>query len=93
MFGIISIFRKYLINIVLRITALAAMLAAAVGCAPDPGRELQEAFANPPQEAKPVIIWQWMDGWVTKEGITAELSGGRSGPDVLHPGGLRHRLA
>ena len=73
MFGITSIFRKYLINIVLRITALAAMLAAAVGCAPDPGRELQEAFANPPQEAKPVIIWQWMDGWVTKEGITADL--------------------
>lgn len=45
----------------------------AVGCAPDAGRALQEVFENPPQEAKPVIIWQWMDGWVTKEGITADL--------------------
>ena len=31
------------------------------------------AFENPPQTAKPVIIWQWMDGWVTKEGITHDL--------------------
>ena len=31
------------------------------------------ASENPPQTAKPVIIWQWMDGWVTKEGITHDL--------------------
>ena len=30
-------------------------------------------FNDPPQSAKPVMIWQWMDGWVTKEGITHEL--------------------
>lgn len=46
------------------------MLAA---CTPRVETELQQAFANPPQQAKPVIIWQWMDGWVTKEGITHDL--------------------
>ncbi|MBQ1646643.1 MAG: hypothetical protein II052_07090, partial [Prevotella sp.] len=28
---------------------------------------------NPPAEAKPIMIWQWMDGLITKEGITADL--------------------
>lgn len=30
-------------------------------------------FANPPTEAKPLMIWQWMDGLVTREAITQEL--------------------
>ncbi len=34
---------------------------------------LETLFDNPPQEAKPLMIWQWMDGVVTKEGITADL--------------------
>ena len=42
-------------------------------CTPRAEKELTAAFDNPPQEAKPVIIWQWMDGWVTKEGITHDL--------------------
>ena len=39
------------------------------------GQTMEEAFKNPPAEAKPLMIWQWMDGlgywWC------AELSGGR----------------
>lgn len=34
---------------------------------------LIEEFVNPPQEAKPIVIWQWMNGVVSKEGITRDL--------------------
>lgn len=34
---------------------------------------MEEAFRNPPAEAKPLMIWQWMDGLVSREGITADL--------------------
>ncbi len=35
--------------------------------------DLEEVFANPAMEHKPLIIWQWMDGLVTREGITRDL--------------------
>ena len=34
---------------------------------------IEEMFIDPPQDSKPLIIWQWMDGLVTKESITADL--------------------
>ena len=34
---------------------------------------LEHNFLNPKDEHKPIIIWQWMDGLVTREGITADL--------------------
>ena len=34
---------------------------------------LEHEFLNPKDEHKPIIIWQWMDGLVTREGITADL--------------------
>lgn len=37
------------------------------------GQTIDEVFANPPQEARPLMIWQWMDGVVSAEGITADL--------------------
>lgn len=37
------------------------------------GPDIDSLFLNPPQEAKPIMIWQWMDGMVTKEGITKDL--------------------
>ena len=36
-------------------------------------RPLEEAFLHPSDAAKPIMIWQWMDGVVSKEGITADL--------------------
>ena len=36
-------------------------------------QSLEETFRTPPEEAKPLMIWQWMDGMVTREGITADL--------------------
>jgi hypothetical protein len=34
---------------------------------------LEENFQNPPQTAKPHTWWHWMNGHVSKEGITADL--------------------
>lgn len=36
-------------------------------------QNLEEVFLNPPQDARPLMIWQWMDGLVTQEGITRDL--------------------
>lgn len=35
--------------------------------------DLEKSFMNPPQSAKPWVFWFWMNGNVTKEGITADL--------------------
>ncbi|MBN2579744.1 MAG: hypothetical protein JXB10_12210 [Pirellulales bacterium] len=35
--------------------------------------ELARSFANPPDSAKPHTWWHWMNGNITKEGITADL--------------------
>ena len=35
--------------------------------------ELEKGFLNPPDSAKPHVWWHWMNGNVTKEGITADL--------------------
>jgi len=37
------------------------------------GQTMEDDFRNPPAEAKPLMIWQWMDGLISKEGITADL--------------------
>ncbi len=34
---------------------------------------LERGFKNPPDEAEPRVWWHWMNGNVTKEGITADL--------------------
>jgi len=52
---------------------LVALLLAprAVPCAA--GDELEKNFATPPDSAKPWVWWHWMNGNITKEGITADL--------------------
>lgn len=42
---------------------------------PDP---LAQAFRNPPASAKPHTWWHWMDGNITREGITADLEAMRT---------------
>jgi alpha-L-rhamnosidase/Glycosyl hydrolases family 2, sugar binding domain len=34
---------------------------------------LEDGFSNPPDSAKPRVWWHWLNGNVTKEGITADL--------------------
>ncbi len=36
---------------------------------------LESVFANPPETAKPWVLWYWMHAAVSKEGITADLEG------------------
>lgn len=44
-----------------------------IAAATDGDKTLEEMFMNPSQQQKPLIIWQWLDGLVTKEGITRDL--------------------
>jgi hypothetical protein len=41
--------------------------------APNDTDSLQSGFLNPPESARPHTWWQWMNGNITKEGITADL--------------------
>jgi hypothetical protein len=36
-------------------------------------QKLDEPFVNPPEWTKPWCLWYWLDGNVTKEGITKDL--------------------
>jgi len=38
-----------------------------------PADSLESGFLNPPESAKPETWWQWMNGNISKEGITADL--------------------
>ena len=51
---------------------IACCLAANVPCL-TAQQSIDSAFSHPPTEAKPIMIWQWMDGVVSAEGITADL--------------------
>ena len=53
------------------LTAAAAL--AAFLFQPAAAQTLEESFRSPSRDEKPVMIWQWMDGLVTREGITADL--------------------
>jgi hypothetical protein len=35
--------------------------------------KLESGFFNPPDEARPHTFWLWMNGNITREGITADL--------------------
>ena len=52
---------------------LLVQLLFAVGIQSVSSQTLEDVFLNPPSEAKPIMIWQWMDGMISKEGITADL--------------------
>src|SRR5664279_4261017 len=36
-------------------------------------QQLTDGFANPPASARPWVYWFWINGNITKEGITADL--------------------
>ena len=58
-----------------QLLAALALLAASGFClaAEMTPAELSAGFQNPPDSARPLIFWQWMNGCVSKEGITADL--------------------
>ncbi|MBR6605416.1 MAG: hypothetical protein IKK92_06065 [Prevotella sp.] len=55
------------------------------------GNTLEQDFIEPKDEHRSIIIWQWMDGLVNKEGITADLeafkAAGLSGVQNFQIGG------
>ena len=55
-----------------RLALLACLLFAAPAFAAD---ELKQAFENPPATARPYAFWYWVNGHITREGITADLEG------------------
>ena len=55
-----------------RLTLLLTSLATTAIAHADDGSDLEALFATPPDEAKPIMIWEWMDGVVSAEGITAD---------------------
>jgi len=56
---------------------------------------LDEGFVKPPESARPVCYWIWMNGNVTREGITADLEamakGGIGGGLIFNLGGSIHK--
>jgi hypothetical protein len=38
-----------------------------------PAQQLKRLWQSPPEESRPWVIWHWMQGAVSKEGITADL--------------------
>ncbi len=51
----------------------AAILSLAAGCASLSGSELQEAFKNPPDGARPGVYWYFMDGNLNREEMVKDL--------------------
>ena len=59
----------------IRIGICLAVLAASVAfaAAPAPADVLAAGFLNPPAAVRPQTFWHWMNGNVTREGITLDL--------------------
>ena len=51
----------------------AALLAGASVVGAQGATALERSFRTPPADAKPRVWWHWMNGNVTREGITADL--------------------
>ncbi|MDB6066797.1 MAG: putative glycosylhydrolase [Pedosphaera sp.] len=56
-----------------RLPLASAALCLALTASAAPIDPLQSGFLNPPDAAKPQTWWHWMNGNITKEGITADL--------------------
>ena len=57
----------------MKLVAFGFVAVAACALAQKPAGDLESGFQNPPDSAKPRVWWHWMNGNVTKEGITADL--------------------
>jgi hypothetical protein len=73
--------RQYALLLIIAVSTLAIGSLFAVACGPSsrgPADELALGFAKPPDSARPWVYWMWMDGNLTREGITADLEAMRS---------------
>ena len=60
-------------SIVRSLLATVTLSAGSVLAAEQTTTALDKAFLSPPEEAKPLTWWHWLDGTITREGITADL--------------------
>ena len=63
---------KHILSILAVLLMPLALLPAAEGTTPV-SNSLEQGFLNPPDSAKPQTWWHWMNGNITKAGITADL--------------------
>ncbi|HSA26531.1 MAG TPA: glycosyl hydrolase [Phycisphaerae bacterium] len=74
-----------------RIVSSIAWLSCAAGIA-SAADSLREQFASPPATARPHTWWHWIDGNISKEGITADLeamkAAGIGGAHIFNAGGF-----
>jgi hypothetical protein len=56
-----------------RLTIVISLIAAGLSHAEPDGRAILANFASPPKETRPTVWWRFMDDYVTREGITADL--------------------
>src|SRR2546430_17254321 len=56
-----------------KLLSAAGFLAAAFALHAQPSSELETGFAAPPREARPQTLWFWMNGNVSRDGITRDL--------------------
>jgi len=57
-------------------SAVAALLLSGLYCVcqgAGPASELEKSFVQPPDSARPWVYWFWLNGNITREGITADL--------------------
>ncbi len=66
-------------RLIARIAVAALLVAATAFSAP---ADLESAFRNPPESAQPWVYWFWIDGNITRAGITADL-------EAMHRAGIR----
>jgi len=59
--------------IMLRRILLAGLALCALTCMVQAKEDLAKNFATPPKAARPWVYWFWLNGNITKEGITADL--------------------
>lgn len=57
----------------MRMILLALILGAALPAVAAPRDELADGFCAPPDSARPLTWWHWLDGNITRSGITADL--------------------
>lgn len=60
---------------------LTALLGFAFAVGPACGGELERSFAEPPPSVRPWVYWMWMDGNLSREGLTADL-------EAMHSAGI-----
>ena len=58
---------------VMRTTTAAAVLGVLAAWSAHSAGELETTFLAPPESARPLTWWHWLDGNVTREGITGDL--------------------